>query len=135
MQKLSNTTGEPNRPNLLYIHTNPHNPYVIGCYGDSLVQTPNMDRLAQEGVLFTNVYCTSPICVPSCMSMLSEQHPYQSEIWTNNHILDSSIPTFAHSMRTAGYEPVLVGRMHSIGPDQLHDYSERLIGANKVGVS
>ena len=116
------------RPNLLYIHTDQHNPFVTGCYGDPLVQTPNMDRLAQEGALFTNVYCNSPICVPSRMSMLSGKHPYQNEVWTNNHTLDSSIPTLAHSMGAAGYHPVLVGRMHSIGPDQLHGYSERLIG-------
>ena len=116
------------RPNLLYIHTDQHNPFVTGCYGDPLVQTPNMDRLAQEGALFTNVYCTSPICVPSRMSMLSGQHPYQNEVWSNNHTLDSSIPTLAHSMGAAGYKPVLVGRMHSVGPDQLHGYSERLIG-------
>ena len=116
------------RPNLLYIHTDQHNPYVTGCYGDPLIQTPYLDRLAQEGALFNNVYCTSPICVPSRMSMLSGQHPYQNEVWTNNHTLDSSIPTLAHSMGAAGYHPVLVGRMHSIGPDQLHGYSERLVG-------
>jgi choline-sulfatase len=116
------------RPNLLYIHTDQHNPYVTGCYGDPLVQTPNLDRLAQGGALFSNVYCNSPICVPSRMSMLSGQHPYQNEVWTNNHILNSGIPTLAHSMGAAGYQPVLIGRMHSVGPDQLHGYSERLIG-------
>jgi choline-sulfatase len=116
------------RPNLLYIHTDQHNPYVTGCYGDPLVQTPNLDRLAQGGALFSNVYCNSPICVPSRMSMLSGQHPYQNQVWTNNHILNSGIPTLAHSMGAAGYNPVLIGRMHSVGPDQLHGYSERLIG-------
>ena len=93
-----------------------------------LVQTPNLDKLAQDGALFTNVYCNSPICVPSRMSMLTGQHPYQNEVWTNNHTLDSSIPTLAHGMGAAGYHPVLVGRMHSIGPDQLHGYSERFVG-------
>ncbi|MAS37259.1 MAG: sulfatase [Anaerolineaceae bacterium] len=116
------------RPNLLYIHTDQHNPYVTGCYGDPLVQTPNLDKLAQSGVMFTNTYCNSPICVPSRMSMLTGQHPYQNEVWTNEHVLDSGIPTLAHSMGAAGYHPVLIGRMHSIGPDQLHGYSERLIG-------
>lgn len=43
-------------PNLLYIHTDQHNPYVTGCYGDPLVQTPNLDRLAATGVCFENVY-------------------------------------------------------------------------------
>jgi choline-sulfatase len=118
----------PDRPNLLYIHTDQHSPHVTGCYGDPLVQTPNLDRLAENGVLFSNAYCTSPICVPSRMSMLTGRHPHQNEVWTNNHILDSSIPSLAHAMGAAGYWPVLIGRMHALGPDQLHGYAERLVG-------
>ena len=58
------------RPNLLYIHSDQHNPAVTGCYGDPFVQTPNLDHLAAKGVQFNNCYCPSPICVPSRMSML-----------------------------------------------------------------
>ncbi|MEZ4619432.1 MAG: sulfatase-like hydrolase/transferase [Caldilineaceae bacterium] len=119
---------EHHRPNLLYIHTDQHNPFVTGCYGDPLVQTPNLDRLAANGVLFENTYCNSPICVPSRMSMLTGRHPFQNEVWTNSHSLDSSIPTLAHAMGAAGYQPLLVGRMHSVGPDQLHGYTERYVG-------
>ena len=115
-------------PNLLYIHSDQHNPYVTGCYGDPLVQTPHLDSLAAEGVVLENVYCPSPICVPSRMSMLSGRYPYENEVWTNSHTLDSGIPTFAHAMGAAGYRPVLIGRMHAIGPDQLHGYAERLVG-------
>ena len=115
-------------PNLLYIHSDQHNPYVTGCYGDPLVQTPNLDLLAAEGVVLENVYCPSPICVPSRMSMLSGRYPYENEVWTNSHVLDSGVPTFAHAMGAAGYHPVLIGRMHAIGPDQLHGYAERLVG-------
>ena len=116
------------QPNLLYIHSDRHNPYVTGCYGDDLVKTPNLDKLASEGVVLENVYCPSPICVPSRMSMLTGRYPYENRVWTNSHILDSGIPTFAHSMGAAGYEPVLIGRMHALGPDQLHGYTERLVG-------
>ena len=116
------------RPNLLYIHSDQHNPAVIGCYGDPLVQTPNLDSLAAKGVLFTNVYCPSPVCVPSRMSMLAGRYPSEIEVWTNNHILDSGVPTFAHAMGAADYHPVLIGRMHGLGPDQLHGYAERLVG-------
>ena len=124
------------KPNLLFIHTDQHNPYVTGCYGDPLVQTPNLDRLAASGAVFDNVYCCSPICVPSRMSMLSGRHPYQNEVWTNSHMLDSGIPTLAHAMGAAGYHPAMIGRMHSVGPDQLHGYAERLVGdhgSNFVG--
>ncbi len=116
------------RPNLLYIHTDQHSPHVTGCYGDPLVETPNLDRLAAGGALFENAYCSSPICVPSRMAMLSGRHPYQNDCWTNEHILDSGIPTIAHAMGAAGYRPALAGRMHSLGPDQLRGYAERFVG-------
>jgi choline-sulfatase len=126
------------RPNLLYIHTDQHNPFVTGCYGDPLVQTPNLDRLAAGGVLFDNVYCPSPICVPSRMALLTGRHPHQNRVWTNSHILDSAIPTLAHGMGAVGYRPALIGRMHAVGPDQLHGYAERLVGdhaPNHIGGS
>ena len=116
------------RPNLLYIHSDQHTPDVLGCYGDPHVATPNLDWLASQGTMFRNCYCPSPICVPSRMSMLTGQHPYQNEVWTNEHGLNSSIPTLAHSLGAAGYRPVLYGRMHSLGPDQLRGYAERYVG-------
>ena len=126
------------RPNLLYIHTDQHAPFVTGCYGHPLVETPNLDRLAANGAMFEHVYCPSPICVPSRMSMLTGQHPHHNQVWTNNHILDSAIPTLAHSMGAAGYNPIIIGRMHAVGPDQLHGYTERLVGdhsPNHIGGS
>lgn len=118
----------PRRPNLLYLHSDQHNPAIIGSYGDAVVQTPNLDRLAAHGVRFTNVYCPSPLCVPSRMAMLTGRYPFENEVWTNDHSLDSGIPTFAHAMGAAGYRPTLIGRMHAVGPDQLHGYAERLVG-------
>lgn len=115
-------------PNLLYIHSDQHNASVLGCAGDGVVRTPHLDRLAARGVIFDSVYCCSPICVPSRMSALTGLHPHRNRVWTNEHCLDSGLPTLAHSMGAAGYDPVLVGRMHSIGPDQLHGYTERLVG-------
>ena len=123
------------RPNLLYIHSDQHNPAVTGCYGDPLVQTPHLDGLAARGVVFDSVYCPSPICVPSRMSMLNGRYPYENEVWTNSHILDSGSPTFAHAMGAAGYNPVLIGRMHSLGPNQLHGYAERLVGGPRFQLS
>ena len=116
------------RPNLLYIHSDQHSSAVVGCYGDPLVQTPNLDRLATHGVVLENVYCPSPICVPSRMSMLNGCYPYENEVWTNSHVLGAGRPTIAHAMGAAGYRPVLIGRMHALGPDQLHGYVERLVG-------
>lgn len=116
------------RPNLLYIHSDQHSPFVTGCYGCDSIDTPNLDALAARGVVLENVYCPSPICVPSRSAMLTGRYPHENEVWTNTHVLDSGIPTFAHAMGAAGYDPVLIGRMHSNGPDQLHGYAERLVG-------
>jgi choline-sulfatase len=72
------------------------------------------------------------------MSALTGRHPYQNAVWTNEHILDSSIPTLAHALGAAGYWPVIAGRMHALGPDQLHGYAERLVGdhgPNQIGGS
>ncbi|HAA75443.1 TPA: sulfatase [Candidatus Latescibacteria bacterium] len=118
----------PDKPNLLYIHSDQHSPFVTGCYGCDSVDTPNLDALATRGAVLENVYCPSPICVPSRMSMLTGRYPHENHVWTNTHMLDSAIPTFAHAMGAAGYDPVLVGRMHSVGPDQLHGYAERYVG-------
>lgn len=124
------------QPNLLYIHSDQHSPFVTGCYGDPIVETPHLDSLSANGVVLDNVYCPSPICVPSRMSMLTGRHPYENRVWTNSQILSSGIPTFAHAMGAAGYRPMLIGRMHSLGPDQLHGYADRLVGdhgANQAG--
>jgi len=130
------SSSDAQRPNLLYIHSDQHSPFVAGCCGDPLVQTPNLDGLAARGVVLDHTYCPSPICVPSRMSTLTGRHPYENEVWTNSHILDSAIPTLAHAMGAAGYRPVLIGRMHVLGPDQLHGYPERLVGdhgSNYIG--
>jgi choline-sulfatase len=116
------------RPNILFIESDQHNASVIGAYGDPVIRTPNLDDLAARGVVFENSYCASPICVPSRAAMLTGQHPYQNEVWTNSQYLHSGIPTFAHALGAAGYRPVQIGRMHFNGPDQLHGFAERFIG-------
>jgi choline-sulfatase len=121
-------SAPPRRPNILHLLSDQHSPFVAGCFGDPVVQTPTIDRLAAGGTVMDAVYCPSPICVPSRMSMLTGRHPYQNRCWTNSHILDSGLPTFAHALGAAGYRTCLVGRMHSLGPDQLRGYSERLVG-------
>jgi choline-sulfatase len=116
------------RPNILFILSDQHAQRVTGCYGDDVVRTPNLDRLAARGVTFDNAYAPSPLCQPSRMSMLTGLQPHEQCCWTNDDILPSDYPTMAHSLGIAGYRPLLVGRMHSAGPDQLRGYASRLIG-------
>jgi choline-sulfatase len=126
-----------NRPNLLFIFSDQHARHVAGFSGDPLDVTPNLDRLAARGVVFENAYCPSPICVPSRMSMLTARHPYAQECWTNDDFLASDRPTMAHALGAAGYRPTLIGRLHALGPDQLHGYAEREVGdhsPNWIGI-
>ena len=116
------------RPNLLFLFSDQHARRVAGCYGDATGATPNLDRLAREGIVFDNVYCPSPLCVPSRMSMLTGRHPFEQECWTNDDYLRSDAATWLHAAGAAGYRPVLAGRLHSMGPDQLHGYAERMVG-------
>ena len=116
------------RPNLLFLFSDQHARRIAGCYGDAMGATPHLDQLAREGVVFDNAYCPSPLCVPSRMSMLTGRHPYEQECWTNDDYLRPDAATWLHSVGAAGYRPVLAGRLHSMGPDQLHGYVERMVG-------
>ena len=117
------------RPNILLIMSDQHSPHILGAYGNDIVRTPNLDTLARNGVRFDNVYCPSPLCVPSRMSFLTARTPTANRVWTNHHMLPSDIPTFAHALGAADYETALIGRMHFVGPDQRHGFEKRPLGS------
>jgi choline-sulfatase len=126
------------QPNILFLMSDQHAQKLAGCYGDPIVRTPHLDRLAARGVIFDNAYCPSPICTPSRMSLLTARWPSTQSCWTNADMLPSDIPTYLHGLGAAGYQPALIGRLHSIGPDQLHGYAEREVGdhsSNWVGAT
>ncbi len=99
-----------------------------GYAGDKIVRTPNLDRLAADGVAFDNNYTTYPLCVPARMSLMSGQLASKCGVMGNFDILGSARPTFAHCLNSIGYETVLCGRMHFVGPDQRHGFSKRIAG-------
>lgn len=115
-------------PNFLVLMSDQHNPNVMGCEGDLVVRTPNLDYLAARGVLFENCYCPAPLCVPSRMSFMTARSPSGNGVWSNYCRLSSNVPTFAHTLSIGGYETVLAGHMHFIGPDQRHGFEKRLGG-------
>jgi len=116
------------RPNILVIMSDQHAPNTMACAGDPVIRTPNLDRLAAQGMRFTNAYCPSPLCVPSRMSFMSGRYPSRNQVWTNQATLSSTVPTWAHTLGIAGYETALIGRMHFLGPDQRHGFMQRPIG-------
>jgi choline-sulfatase len=119
---------DSDRPNILVIMSDQHSKHFLGCYGNQIARTPNLDRLASEGAKFTNAYCPAPVCVPSRMSFLTSRYPHRNRVWNNVQILSSGIPTWAHVLGAAGYETALIGRMHFRGLDQRHGFEKRPIG-------
>ncbi|MDD9904554.1 MAG: choline-sulfatase [Rhodospirillaceae bacterium] len=113
-------------PNILVIQLDQMTPGALPPYGHPLVKAPHIAGLADEGVVFENAYCNFPLCVPSRMSMLAGRHTSAIGQWDNAIELPASVPTLAHYLRTAGYHTVLCGKMHFIGPDQVHGFNERI---------
>jgi choline-sulfatase len=113
------------QPNVLVIMFDQLTPTALGCYGNSVAQTPAIDRLAAEGVVFDNAYTNSPLCTPARYCMMTGQLPSTTKGYDNAAYLASTIPTFAHVMRLGGYRTVLSGKMHFVGPDQLHGFESR----------
>lgn len=91
--------------------------------------TPNLSRIEKDGgCAFDRAYCNSPLCVPSRMSFLRGELPSDTLIFENDTTLNSDRITLAHEMALAGYETILVGRMHFMGMDQFHGFDRRLVG-------
>jgi choline-sulfatase len=87
---------------------------------------PALHRLASSGVVFDSAYCPSPLCAPSRASLLTGRLPSETGVYDNAAELRASEPTLVHSLRAAGYDTCLSGKMHFVGPDQLHGFEQRL---------
>jgi choline-sulfatase len=120
----SKPSGKP--PHILFIMVDQMTPFMTSVYGQKAAITPNLDRLAQRGMVFDNAYCNAPLCVPSRMSMFAGRLPNNIEVWDNASEFKAETPTFAHYLRRAGYHTAVSGKVHFIGPDQYHGLDERL---------
>jgi choline-sulfatase len=114
-----------NRPNILMIMADQLPPFALGAYGNPAVESPNIDALAQAGVRFDSAYCNSPLCAPARFSLLSGRLPSAIGAYDNAAYFPANVPTVAHYLRGRGYRTCLSGKMHFVGPDQLHGFEER----------
>jgi len=114
-------------PNIVLIMADQLAAQALALYGNGVCKTPALDRLAAEGMVFDNCYSNNPLCVPSRASMLSGRLSTAIGVYDNANELPSSQPTMAHYLRHAGYWTELCGKMHFIGPDQLHGFNERTV--------
>ena len=95
-------------------------------YGNRDVLTPHLQALAGRGTVFERSYCNAPLCAPSRASMLTGLLSGRLPVNDNAEELPATAVTFVHYLRRAGYRTVLSGKMHYVGPDQLHGFEERL---------
>ncbi len=103
---------ESKKPNILLLMTDQQRWDAMSCSGD-WVRTPNLDRIASEGVRFTNCVTTSPVCVPARLSLATGLYPHNTGVWNNGkHKLAPETPTWMQVVRDAGYRTSLFGKTH-----------------------
>jgi choline-sulfatase len=112
--------------NVLVVMADQLVPFMTSPYGDPVARTPNMQRLADEGLRFDAAYTPYPLCSPARAAFMTGQYASRHGCYDNAAILPSDVPTLAHYLTLAGYDTVLSGKMHFVGPDQLHGFAKRL---------
>jgi choline-sulfatase len=112
--------------NVLVVMVDQLVPFMTRPYGDPVAQTPNMQLLADEGVRFDAAYTPYPLCSPARAAFMTGDYASRHGCYDNASILPADVPTVAHYLTLAGYETVLSGKMHFVGPDQLHGFARRL---------
>ncbi|TBL79848.1 sulfatase-like hydrolase/transferase [Paenibacillus thalictri] len=98
--------------NVLYIFSDEHNKEMLGCYGHPVVKTPNLDKLADNGVRFTNAYCNSPVCVPSRASLATGRYIHQIGNWDNAAPYIGKDESWGHRLVEQGHKVTTIGKLH-----------------------
>jgi choline-sulfatase len=125
------------KPNILFIFTDQHRGDTLGCVGHPVIKTPNLDKLAKEGVVFrrcyTNVvfrrcYTNSPLCVPARSTLASGLYVNQHGAWDNDAPADRNGPSHIRNIRNAGYLTALIGKTHllNLHPGHVRDMENEL---------
>ncbi len=113
-------------PNILFLMSDEHRHDVLGYAGNDVVRTPRLDALAESGVVFTNAYTPSPICIPGRQALMSGQLPRTCGVESFAQDLDPGYMTFARRFAQYAYHTVAAGKLHHTGPDQMQGWNQRL---------
>lgn len=116
------------QPNIIYIMADDHASHAISAYGSRINKTPNIDRIAREGVRLTNCFCTNSICTPSRAAILTGQYSHRNGVYTLNDRLDPDRDHVAKQLQKAGYQTAMVGKWHLASDPTGFDYWNILPG-------
>jgi len=100
------------QPNIIFIMTDDHASHAMSCYGSKINKTPNLDRIAKEGMRFNNCFCTNSICAPSRAVILTGKYSHINGVTDNRLKFDGSQQTFPKLLQKAGYETAIIGKWH-----------------------
>ncbi len=114
------------RPHMLIVMTDQQRADCLSCAGHPQLRTPNMDRIAEEGVRFTQAATVSPLCMPARASFVNSLYPHNHGMWGNNGSMPSRDDTFFHHLQRAGYLTAYIGKSHYYphGRGHLRDHEE-----------
>ena len=104
--------GAQSRPNIIFIMSDDHDENAISAYRNNLISTPNIDRIAKEGMRFTRSFVGNSICGPSRATLLTGQHSHANGFRTNHDRFDSTLITLPHLLARGGYQTALIGKWH-----------------------
>jgi arylsulfatase A-like enzyme len=107
------------RPNIVFIMSDDHAAHAMSCYGSRINQTPNLDRIANEGMRFDSCFCTNSICTPSRAAILSGTYNHVNGVTTLSTMMDNRLQTFPKLLQKAGYQTAIFGKWH-LGQGERH---------------
>jgi arylsulfatase A-like enzyme len=123
--------ARPEKPNIVFIMADDHASHALSCYGSRINTTPNLDRLADEGMRFENCFCTNSICAPSRAVILTGKYSHLNGVIDNRVEFDSRQQTFPKLLQQAGYETAAIGKWHLKSTPTGFDYYNVLPGQGK----